>query len=50
MKKNFYQQHLSNDSSRKINTYFYARFSFVQIKQNLSILLLCKDFEAGMPA
>src|SRR3990167_4315780 len=60
MKKNLYQQHLSNDLSRKINTYFYARFSLVQIRRNLNILLVCKDFvptirdslrrKAGLPA
>jgi hypothetical protein len=50
MKKNLYQQHLGDDLSRKINTFFYARFSLVQIRRNFNILLLCKDFEAGMPA
>jgi hypothetical protein len=50
MIKNLYQQHISNDLSCKITAYFYARLSLLQIKTNLNILLLCKDFEAGLPA
>jgi indole-3-glycerol phosphate synthase len=50
MNENLYQQHLSDALSCKVTAYFYARFSTVQIKQKFNILLLCKDFEVGMPA